>query len=219
MEKKKGKILPIILIIVLIAILILLTITIRKIIIINDLNEKVIAQNSKTNIFMKSHSDSLEEEIYKKDNVVKAIFDNKETQIKTTQITNNTTRLLYTESNSEKTLESYSDTTNYGNIIPNSVNTLGFLNSITFSISSNIYTDTFNGKECYVLINNKNPNWFIPQECKDLKIYIEKESGLPLKTIEVYDNGQEKTTTYEYFFDVVTDDDVKPLDNSQYISK
>ena len=129
--------------------------------------------------------------------------------------------MQYTESATDNTLSTYEDTTNYGDVISNyvSTNILGVMEKISFIITSKISTQNEEDKECYVISNNNNPNSFKPEGRKDLEVYIEKETGLPIKSIETYDDGQEIITTYEYAFDIVTDDDVQPLDNSKFVSE
>lgn len=219
MNKKGVKIFAILLVVLIVALL--FGINIRKAIIISDLNEKVIQQNAKNNIYVKFQTANINEEIYKKDNIVKTILEDKENQKKVTKITNGTTRMQYTESATENTLSTYEDTTNYGDVISNyvSTNILGVMEKISFIITSKISTQNEEDKECYVISNNNNPNSFKPEGRKDLEVYIEKETGLPIKSIETYDDGQEIITTYEYAFDIVTDDDVQPLDNSKFVSE
>lgn len=219
MNKKGVKIFAILLVVLIVALL--FGTIIRKAIIISDLNEKVIQQNAKNNIYVKFQTANINEEIYKKDNIVKTILEDKENQKKVTKITNGTTRMQYTESATENTLSTYEDTTNYGDVISNyvSTNILGVMEKISFIITSKISTQKEEDKECYVISNNNNPNSFKPEGRKDLAVYIEKETGLPIKSIETYDDGQEIITTYEYAFDIVTDDDVQPLDNSKFVSE
>lgn len=219
MNKKGVKIFAILLVVLIVALL--FGTIIRKAIIISDLNEKVIQQNAKNNIYVKFQTANINEEIYKKDNIVKTILEDKENQKKVTKITNGTTRMQYTESATENTLSTYEDTTNYGDVISNyvSTNILGVMEKISFIITSKISTQKEEDKECYVISNNNNPNSFKPEGRKDLAVYIEKETGLPIKSIETYDDGQEIITTYEYAFDIVTDDDVQPLDNSNFVSE
>lgn len=219
MNKKGVKIFAILLVVLIVALL--FGTIIRKAIIISDLNEKVIQQNAKNNIYVKFQTANINEEIYKKDNIVKTILEDKENQKKVTKITNGTTRMQYTESATENTLSTYEDTTNYGYVISNyvSTNILGVMEKISFIITSKISTQNEEDKECYVISNNNNPNSFKPEGRKDLAVYIEKETGLPIKSIETYDDGQEIITTYEYAFDIVTDDDVQPLDNSKFVSE
>lgn len=219
MNKKGVKIFAILLVVLIVALL--FGTIIRKAIIISDLNEKVIQQNAKNNIYVKFQTANINEEIYKKDNIVKTILEDKENQKKVTKITNGTTRMQYTESATENTLSTYEDTTNYGDVISNyvSTNILGVMEKISFIITSKISTQNEEDKECYVISNNNNPNSFKPEGRKDLAVYIEKETGLPIKSIETYDDGQEIITTYEYAFDIVTDDDVQPLDNSKFVSE
>ena len=219
MNKKGVKIFAILLVVLIVALL--FGTIIRKAIIISDLNEKVIQQNAKNNIYVKFQTANINEEIYKKDNIVKTILEDKENQKKVTKITNGTTRMQYTESTTENTLSTYEDTTNYGDVISNyvSTNILGVMEKISFIITSKISTQNEEDKECYVISNNNNPNSFKPEGRKDLEVYIEKETGLPIKSIETYDDGQEIITTYEYAFDIVTDDDVQPLDNSKFVSE
>ena len=156
MNKKGVKIFAILLVVLIVALL--FGTIIRKAIIISDLNEKVIQQNAKNNIYVKFQTANINEEIYKKDNIVKTILEDKENQKKVTKITNGTTRMQYTESATENTLSTYEDTTNYGDVISNyvSTNILGVMEKISFIITSKISTQNEEDKECYVISNNNN---------------------------------------------------------------
>lgn len=56
----------------------------------------------------------------------------------------------------------------------------------------------------------------LPVNCDNLKVYIEKETGLIWKEVLIFEDGTEETTTYEYSFDTVTDDDIQVPDITEY---
>ena len=75
------------------------------------------------------------------------------------------------------------------------------------------------GKECYEISTMYNPNYIYDENSKDLKIYIEKDSGLPVKVVETIEENGEKiqnTIAYEYAFDCVTDEDIAEPEDRSY---
>lgn len=52
-----------------------------------------------------------------------------------------------------------------------------------------------------------------------MKAYVEKDSGLPIKLIEIINNNGEnieKVITYKYEFNIVTDEDIKEPNSQEY---
>ena len=47
-------------------------------------------------------------------------------------------------------------------------------------------------------------------------VYIEKDTGLPVKYEQTLEDGRVITTTYEFAFGVVTDEDMEMPDISEY---
>ena len=228
MEKKKMKLWKKILIILLVIFLAFLVITIQKAILFTELSDKVAnLEDTKQNIHIKMEVHKMGYQTYTeryiKDDVDKLIMEitNKDGNTsKLMQFIYPEQRILYTEQNDEKTKNVYEETAptrssvlKEGMIssyttIANYTLGLAFSPAVMFS---SIHTVEMDGKKCYEISTMCNPNYIYDENSKDLKIYIEKDSGLPVKVIEtIEENGEEtqNTITYEYEFDCVTDEDV-----------
>ena len=75
-------------------------------------------------------------------------------------------------------------------------------------------------KQCYELSSLYNSNFMYSENKKEIKAYIEKDTGLPIKLIEVVnENGKnvENVTTYKYQFNIVTDEDMQEPNNQEYV--
>ena len=48
----------------------------------------------------------------------------------------------------------------------------------------------------------------MPTDCENMKVYVEKETGLPIKHIVDY-KDREEIYTYEYAFGIVKDADIQ----------
>ena len=94
------------------------------------------------------------------------------------------------------------------NIIVNYAEHYTFFERIKSGITARITTEKVDDKICYVISDKGNINWAVPEECRDIRIYVEKETGLPIKYIVEY-KDKEEVYTYEYSFDIVTDEDMK----------
>ena len=83
--------------------------------------------------------------------------------------------------------------------------------SFMIGLGYDITTGDINGKECYIF-NRR----YSEQETK-LEIYIEKDTGLVLQTIQTSaTGGEEYTIQYEYSFGTVTDEDMQEPDATEY---
>jgi len=201
-------------------ILITLAITIRKMIILNNLNEQVTKYVESNNVYVKI-SGNLNTgyeymEIYKKDEKIKRILkmENEETYVTTIELPNETKKYL--------------DTPEYKQLIPTNdiIYNQQIINRPVYpgktlkekfliAISTKIENEKVDGKECYVLSTfGKN---VLPDSYGGYigKAYIEKDTGLILKHIESQ-NGKKFTTKYEYKFNKNTDEDMKEPDINQY---
>ena len=77
-----------------------------------------------------------------------------------------------------------------------------------------IKSEVVDGKECYILRNT--------QYEEPITYYVDKETGLTIQTLHTYqENGitKQNINKYEYSFGIVTDDDMKEPDASQYVIK
>ena len=74
------------------------------------------------------------------------------------------------------------------------------------------HTVKIDGKEFYEVSGKYSPSTLYSENTEKISVYVEKETGLTIKKVEIInENGQkvENITTFEYKFDSVTDEDVK----------
>ncbi len=225
MEKKKINLGKPILIILAVILVIFVMLTLRKVIIINHLDKKLAKQIENTNVYVKTEEEDVIIEAYRKENTTKYIMYNKKSNIKLTQITSDTKRLLYIDDGEEKRMYEYpGDGENEffvqnQNIIPNYVASTTFWKKLLNSIGSRITSKQIGDKQCYVINSLSNPNILYDENATSLAIYLEKQTGLPVKMVEtIKENSgkKEKVTTYQYQFNQVTQQDIAPLEESQY---
>ena len=238
-EKKKMKLWKKILIVFLVLLLIFIANITRKVIILSKLDEKVTDyENNNSNIYIKtslSFSDYESEiERFIKDDVDKMVVEKTNAngmKTKLIQITYPTERKVYTEVGDNKDLNIYKeDAPVRGSHIENSTGasytairnyaySISIQQRILDSLFTKIVTANIDGKECYKLSSLLNSNFLYSQDTTELSVFIEKDTGLPVKMIEKIDtdgNEKENVTTFEYKFNVVTDEDIKEPDETQY---
>lgn len=213
------KILKVVLILIIIALVAFSIHVIRNMIILNSLDEKVKElENNNNNIYGEiiSNSSTVEKQtvkMYFKDNVLKQEV---ETQTKDgkvlgiTQITYPNKRKFFIDNGNEKTVQTYEEENNINNttIIMNYTECVTFSEKVVNSIVTNIKTEEIDGKECYVIHGLYNGNIMYEAGTEKVVVYIEKETGLPLKRVDIA-KDKEFVTTYEYKFGAVTDEDMK----------
>lgn len=214
----KKKVLKIIGIILLIIIIIISINTIRNYIIITDLQNKITKYSDKTNYHIKSiakenNGTIVSMEYYKKDNK-QVLFLNRNLNGEITKISiyDNGERIdRYTDTEDSKIAQ-----LNSGELL--SINIYNFLetenNWQTFlsSIVARVRTTEYNGKQCYAIQRFLS---LTSLTSEDGEIYIDKETGLFLKTTESID----RVTEREYEFDNVDDSIFVEPDISQYTLK
>ena len=223
MEKKKMKLWKKILIAIVIVLVIFVLITARKVIIIKGLQDRIEKYSNINNYYIKFVSTQGQEtENYVKGEKYITTLTVTSSEGKVSKLTNycNGEKInTYIEGGEEKVaiLDSEGLPTSAG--IISWVRTDNIVQLISMSITSHIKTENCNGKECYK-ISNFYSNNLLYSEGKN-EVYIEKETGLTIKAINgtaVDENGneQEIISEYEYKFGVVTDDDLKEPDISEY---
>ena len=236
MEKKKMRIWKFIFIIVFVLLMVFVVLTIRKLMILSDLDKKVSDyENNSKNIhiiatFDFSNSTMTKSERFIKDDVDKLILEktleNGETA-KVIQITYPNERKVFTEAYGDKLYSIYKEvapmrgshielnTTSSYSVIQNFAYSMNFFERVTNAIISSIKSVTMDGKECYEL-KLYNSNFLYEADAVEFLAYVEKDSGLPVKSIQKLNDGSENITTYECSFDTVTDEDMKEPDISEY---
>ena len=214
---KIKKVLKILGIIVVILIILLLIYTIRNYVIIRNLQNKFSQYSNSSNYYIKSVSTDRDgtivtTEYYQKDNK-QALFLEKNLNGELSKISmyNNGERTdIFWENEENKTAQLDSGTTismDIYNYLETDNNWQTFLGCLTSRIKSTNY----NGKDCY-LINGFMSSTFLTSE--DAEIYIDKETGLFVKTNELGIVNER-----EYEFDKVDDSIFEEPDISQYTIK
>ena len=189
----KKKVLTIIFIVILVLIAIFLTSTIRKMIILKDLNQKVSQYTNSKNYYEKIiNSLGTTAEYYSKENNA-VLFLNSNTSSGEKRILKNyfrgNTANTYIESGNDKQAILNS------NGIPGKIKIIGLdipnnlWQLFTKAVTTSIKTKEYNGKDCYILdLGNSN------------EAYLEKETGLRIKAKE-----GDMTVKYSYEFNNVND--------------
>lgn len=230
-----------VLIILLIVIAIFVILTLRKMLILISLDNKVSElENTKDNIYVKVISErddiykSNVSEVYIKDNTNKSTNTIERLdggKIELVQITYPNERKLFMNNGTIKTLNVYQEKapirgtdiklneenqTSYS-VLVNLANTDNLVARIVTSIMTKINEVELDGRECYKLSGKYGTTFMYEPNTKMVYAYIEKETGLLVKLVELMNDGKEYITTYEYKFDIVTDENLKEPDASEYI--
>lgn len=224
MEKKKMKLWKKILIVLLVVLLIFVAFTARKIIIISNLSKKLEKYQNMDNIYARTaadHASITSYEKYYKDGVEKDVIWSAEKNVKFIQYTYKDQRKLFQEMEDKKTLNVYKESNENVSspILVNYIMSVDLMGNLINSLTSKITTENVDGKECYVLENKYNPNFLYDANATNLKVYIEKETGLTTKVVEfITTDGvkSQKTINYDYSFGTVTDEDMSEPDASLY---
>lgn len=220
MEKKKIKIWKIILLCVVVIIIVFALITTRKVIIFNEINDKISKYEQSTNIYAKTDSEKSTIEILKLDDNKKTILDFKDKPIKIVQINEKGKKNNYTFNKNTNTV-----TISNGNdivmmqdssVVKNYAKTESLFQTILKSINAKINVENINGKEYYVIDSMMNDDYLTLQNLKSIKAYIDKETGLPLKLVETTKDGNEHIVSYEYKLNTVINDDFNAPDTTGY---
>lgn len=222
MEKKKFKLWKIILIIIACILLLAIIFTLRNVMILNKLQNKILAFEKNNNVYSKVDSEISTIENFILGDNSKIVMKFKDKPLTSIQIkTGNDYKdyLFYEAVNKVSISNNSIDNINAINRpkVENFAETFGFLHKIIKSITSKIYTEKIEGKEYYVIENKDNNKYIILQEFKGSKAYIDKETGLPFKLVKTGKRNdsdidiKEYTTNFTYNTDVVTDNDlIKP---------
>lgn len=238
MEKKKMNLWKKILIVVLVVVVIFVICTLRKMFILISLDNKVSElENTKNNIYSKIviERDEMtnETEVFIKDDVNKSkaiMKKSDEVMIELIQITYPNERKVFKSDENGKTLTVYKEKTavrgadlEYSEDIQTSYTAIvNFAQAtilperILHSIFTEIREVELDGKECYELSGNNMSLFIKTSGTERIYGYVEKETGLPIKRIDLMEDGREDVTTYDYKFDIVTDEDLKEPDVSEY---
>ena len=143
-------------------------------------------------------------EIFKKDDRIKTISTSRR----------NSKVVKYYDNNKVSTYESdgTSRTTSARNIENITVNFLGptkLSDMIIDCFKLKLDNEKVDISDCYVISGiQSNEAYYVEEDVENVKLYLEKKTGLPLKIVEQLRNGKIKITLFKYEFDIVTDRDV-----------
>lgn len=155
-------------------------------------------------------------QIYKKGDNIKVITlqNNK----KVMQYSNNNVVKTYTDDGRNKTLNTYIGEGTYNSITVNYIRSETIWEIINDAIISNIKAVELDGIDCYVISGLPDGN-VSDENIKSVKLYIEKQTGIPVQKIEERNDGSKITTTYTYKFDAVSNKDMIEPGAAEYRSK
>ena len=182
MEKEKIKLWKIIVAILVILLVIFAINTIRKVIIFNDLQEKISKYEKSENMYSKIDSEKSITERFIKNDIDKLIIKYKDKPMTVIQLKNGNECKNYTFFEETK------------KVTVTDVNSMDALR--VAKINNTIDTNSFIDKLIKCITS----------------AYIDKETGLTMKVIEITkennNNKKEYITNYEYNFDSITDDEI-----------
>lgn len=213
----KKKIFKILGIILLVVIAIFLIHTIRNYIIITDLQNKMANYSNSKNYYTKSvatesNGTVVTMEYYKKDNKEVVFLErNLNGEISKISMYNNGERTDTFWDNKENKIAQLDSGTVLGVNIYNYTETDNKWQTFLGSITANIKSTNYNGKECFIIKGFLSSNSLT---FEGAETYIEKDTGLYVKTIE-----GDRTTEREYEFESVDDSIFIEPDISQYTLK
>ena len=220
-EKKKKLWKQIIILIILLILLVLIIITSRKAVIISSLESKLQEYQQQNNIYSKTTFESQVDtsmskvknfEIYYKDGVEKDVITSADNNTKIIQYVYEDKVRIYSEKNGNIEFEKENDDGWTNRLILSSATSSDNLFDLFYnSIVTSIKTENLDGTDCYVLISKYNSDWVYDENCKEIQVYVEKETGLVKQVkniLEVDGQVKEDIRTAEYSFGTVTDADI-----------
>lgn len=214
MEKEKIKLWKIIVAILVILLVIFAINTIRKVIIFNNLQEKISKYEKSENMYSKIDSEKSITERFIKNDIDKLIIKYKDKPMTVVQLKNGNKCKNYTFFEETKKV-TVTDVNNMDALrvtkINNTINTNSFIDKLIKCITSKVSTETIDGKEYYVIDGKLSGSQLMLQNVISTKAYIDRETGLTMKIIEITkenNNKKEYITNYEYNFDSITDDEI-----------
>ena len=202
------KFLKIMLLIILIIFIIIIIHTLRNLIIINNLKNRIKPYSESTNYSVHSVNISnntnskMDIMTYKKNEKFVRIYKRISNEVVATvsEYYDGKTTTRYTDSSSGKVVS-----TNENTMMPNITSSFELENTLLLSFLYKIRSTEYNGKDCYVV------NYFIGETDS---IYIEKDTGLCIKSI-----SSDMVNEMEYKFDNVDDSIFIEPDASKYLTE
>ena len=220
-EKKKKLWKQIIILIILLILLVLIIITSRKAVIISSLESKLQEYQQQNNIYSKTTFESQVDtsmskvknhEIYYKDGVEKDVITSADNNTKIIQYVYEDKVRIYSEENGNIEFEKENDDGWTNRLILSSATSSDNLFDLFYnSIVTSIKTENLDGTDCYVLTSKHNSSWLYDENCKEIQVYVDKETGLVKQVkniLEIDGQEQEDIRSSEYSFGKVTDADI-----------
>lgn len=228
----KKKVFKVILIVLLILFLLFVINTVRKIIIIKNLQSKVSQYMDSTNCYMKSTSKAEETttiETYRKDDKsltkLNVVLPNGTRNL--ISYTDGEIKNVYIDVDTNTSKSKVAMLNTEGIVMTSSIldwlYTENFGQLILMAITSNIKSETLNGIDCYI-VNGFHVANMLTSDFNVPGYYIEKETGLVIRNSDGVITKEDGTSSVvivdrEYKFDVVTDEDLVEPDISEYTIK
>lgn len=207
MERKNKCLLVIIPIVIIILILIL--IVLRKIVIFNEIKRKAEQYEQYNNIYCKTESEISTIEKYILGNSNKIVVKYKDKPVTSIQITHGKEQNMYQfyETSKKVTItNTLTGTSEKVPIITNYANTKTFMDKI---FKSKISIEKIEEKKYYVIDSLTNEDFLHLNNVVSRKVYIEKETGLPYRIVEITkgedNNKKEHIVNIKYEFNVSKD--------------
>lgn len=207
----KKKIVLLIVILLLAMVLLFMANTFRKFMIVKDLQNKIAMKVQDPNFYRKAVTTGENSEVvtegYRKGDkkfvTIKRTMNGEEMKI--SLYDNGTTINVYTETSGKKTVKPNGSSELIFDLA-NRLETFNDWQTFINCIKAEISTTTYDGKECYIIKNFEEPNMN-----EETELYIEKETGLCLKSTIM-----NQTSVIEYEFYNVTDEIFTEPDMSLY---
>lgn len=221
------KVLKVIAWLIIICVLLVMGNVVRKMYILTKLDNSVTEKNNsidnmyKSITYTRNPAMGADLEIYKKDDVIKIVTKMKDGSATEINYYYPSVRRTYSETKESKTVSTKTDNLEpfFKAEIDNFTHSNTFNDRIIAAFNTTIKTVEINGIKCYELSGDRSPFFLYNGDSMDFRIYLEKDTGIPVKQIEecMVDNEiVDYIIDYEYKFDVVTDEDMKEPNVSEY---
>lgn len=193
---------------ILLVILVVVFLIVQKLVILSMIVGRTKQYETMPNAYQEITNDVTNEikryEIFKKDEKVKTISTSRR----------NSKTIKYYDSNKVSTYENDGtsrtlSTKNIVNITTNFLGQTALADMIVDCFKLKLDTEKVDAIDCYVIEGiESNEAYYVEDDVEKVKLYIEKNSDLPVKIVEELKNGKIRITSYKYEFDTVTDKDV-----------
>ena len=225
----KKKVLKYILLVVIIVILCFTALLVRKYMILAKLDKMASNYNdTKDSIYGKvlttgENQNNVISELFIKGDVRKYVVDVGDTRKMTQYIYTNEVK-SYAENGDKKVMSVNADVNAVAGMtlvasIPNYTHDTSVKSRIISALKTSIKSAELDGKKCYELSGMNSPLFLYTMNSVGISLYVEKDTGLPVKLVETIDEDgiiTHNIMEYEFKFDTVTDEDMTEPDASEY---